>query len=472
MEEKRRFGARNWASLVLIGLVGQLSWAIENNYINLWVYSQTYDTLYVTLMTVFSAVAATLTTLLMGALSDRLGKRRVFIAGGYVAWGVSVFLFGLINYRNMVNLAGAAMATTMVGTFMVIADVLMTFFGSTANDACFNAYLTDATNSENRGRIESVNSVLPLIGNIVIVLVAGLMGCGAVVPGESLPLEQNALALEEPWFVFFLVFGAAILLMGVAAWFLLPKDETRPNTETKYLRQIAYGFRPSVAKSNKTLYLALLSFMAYNCAINSFMPYWMIYFQNSQEAGGAGLGSGLDFYLTVGIILVLASILTVVFGLFMDRIGRLRLMVPALLLTAVGFIGVFFSKETWSLALTGTIMMFGYLLSTAVLGAEIRDLTPKERVGAFQGVRMVFVVLIPMIIGPAVAQTTFTVTADYVNSYGQTGTAAPNAYMFLVALGFVIVSALPMAFLLRQKRKDVGASLEKAKKEESQEPRQ
>ena len=59
MEEKKKFGARNWASLILIGLVGQLSWSIENNYINLWVYSQTYDTLYVTLMTVFSAVAAT-----------------------------------------------------------------------------------------------------------------------------------------------------------------------------------------------------------------------------------------------------------------------------------------------------------------------------------------------------------------------------------------------------------------------------
>ena len=466
MEEKKKFGARNWASLILIGLVGQLSWSIENNYINLWVYSQTYDTLYVTLMTVFSAVAATLTTLLMGSLSDRLGRRKVFIAGGYVAWGISVFLFGLINYRNMMSLVGPAMATTMVGTFMVLADVLMTFFGSTANDAAFNSYLTDSTNPQNRGKVESVNAVLPLIGNIVIVLVAGLMGCGAVTPGESLGLEENALKLEQPWFYFFLIFGAIIFVMGIASFFLLPKEKVNPNRETTYLRSLGYGFMPSTVKGNKSLYLALLSFLTYNSAVNSFMPYWMIYFQNPTEVGGAGLGNGLDFYLTVGVILVVSSILAVIGGLFMDKIGRLKLLLPALGLTCIGFLAVFFSKAPWAYAISGTIMMLGYLLSTAVLGAEIRDLTPKDRVGAFQGVRMVFAVLIPMIIGPAVAQSTFSVTAGYVDSYGQTGQPAPNNFMFLVSFGFALLSALPIIFLLRQRKKEKG--LEAKQKENAQ----
>ena len=93
-ENSARFGAKKWLAAILIGLAGQLAWAIENQYINLWVYSQTGDSTYIHWMTVASSVIATLTTFFMGALSDRLGKRKIFISGGYVIWGVTVFLFG------------------------------------------------------------------------------------------------------------------------------------------------------------------------------------------------------------------------------------------------------------------------------------------------------------------------------------------------------------------------------------------
>lgn len=450
----KRLGARNWIAIILIGLVGQLSWAIENNYINLWVYSQSQDTLYVTLMTITSALAATLTTLFMGCLSDRFGKRKVFIAGGYIAWGVSVFLFGLINYHNMLNLVGPAMAITMVGTFMVLADILMTFFGSTANDACFSSYLTDVGDSSNRSKIESVNAVLPLFGNIIIVLVAGLMGCVSYLDDVAFP--ESADELSGPWFYFFLVFGIIIFVMGVASLFLLPKDKIAPNKDASFWTSLTYGFRPSVVKERKVLYIALVAFMAYNCAINSFMPYWMIYFQNPSTAGGVGL-EGMDFYIAVGCILLIASIIAVVGGFFMDKIGRMKVLLPALGLTVLGFLLIFFAKNMAFLIVSGIIMMSGYLLSTAVLGAEIRDLTPKDRVGLFQGVRMIFVVLIPMIIGPAISQLTFSVSAAYVDSYGQTGSPAPNGYMFLVALGFALLSLAPIIWLLLTKKKEAEA---------------
>ena len=67
---------------ILAGFVGQLAWAIENNYLNLYVFDCTHDYDYIALMTFLSAAAATLTTLLMGALSDRLGKRKLFISTG------------------------------------------------------------------------------------------------------------------------------------------------------------------------------------------------------------------------------------------------------------------------------------------------------------------------------------------------------------------------------------------------------
>jgi len=48
-------------------------------------------------------------------------------------------------------------------TLTIACDCLMTFFGSAANDACFNAWLTDITDDTNRGRVEGVNSSMPLL---------------------------------------------------------------------------------------------------------------------------------------------------------------------------------------------------------------------------------------------------------------------------------------------------------------------
>ena len=77
MDEKtQKLGARRWAAILLIGLIGQIAWAIENNYINLWVYSQSHNADHITWMTMASAVVATLTTFFIGALSDRIGKRK------------------------------------------------------------------------------------------------------------------------------------------------------------------------------------------------------------------------------------------------------------------------------------------------------------------------------------------------------------------------------------------------------------
>ena len=74
--KESKLGLRKWLSFIVAGLIGQLAWAIENNYLNVFVFDCTGDAKYITLMTVFSAIAATITTLFIGALSDRQGKRK------------------------------------------------------------------------------------------------------------------------------------------------------------------------------------------------------------------------------------------------------------------------------------------------------------------------------------------------------------------------------------------------------------
>ena len=199
-----KLGARKWAALILIGLFGQFAWTIENMYFNVFLYNTiSTDPGYIAAMVGWSAAAATLTTLLMGALSDRLGKRKLFICGGYLLWGLSTAAFGLITPENAARLFPGVPAAAAAATMVVVMDCVMTFFGSTANDAAFNAYVTDVTDDSNRGRAESVLAILPLVSMLVIFGVF------------------DGLTQQGRWKEFFGIFGGAVSLVGLAAFFLV-----------------------------------------------------------------------------------------------------------------------------------------------------------------------------------------------------------------------------------------------------------
>ena len=424
-----KVGIRRWLSFIVAGFVGQLAWAIENNYFNLYVYDCAQDYVFIPIMTAASAAAATITTLLMGALSDRLGKRKAFISCGYILWGISIILFAFLNPQSKFNIV--ASSGLVAGTVIVIMDCVMTFFGSTANDAAFNAFVTDNTNTDNRGKVESVLSVLPLIAMIAVVGVAGFL------TGEG----------GTNWSVFFYIFGGLTALVGIISIFLLPKDVCVPNKEEPYIKNIFYGFRPSVIKNNKILYLFLITFCVFSIGIQVFMPYLMVYIQNVL------LITDLNFTITLGVVLIVASIITVVFGLFMDRIGKNKIIIPAIGVAVAGAISMFFINNMVGVMICGTILMTGYMIGTAVLGAKIRDYTPTNEVGLFQGVRMIFFVLIPMVTGPYIGRAACYINkTEYVNEYNIT-VVQPNAFIFLFA-GIVIALAVIPAIIVMRKEKD------------------
>ena len=96
MKEKR--SSRFWCALTLFSLVGQIAWVVENMYLNVFIYKMfRASAADISAMVAASAVAATLTTVFMGALSDRVGKRKAFIAIGYILWGLSIAAFALIR---------------------------------------------------------------------------------------------------------------------------------------------------------------------------------------------------------------------------------------------------------------------------------------------------------------------------------------------------------------------------------------
>ena len=434
---ENKLGIRKWLTFILAGFVGQLAWAIENNYFNVYVYDCTKNYSFITAMVIASAAAATITTLLMGAVSDRLGKRKLLISVGYIMWGVSIIAFAFLNPNSSFNIV--ANSVFLAGTMIVIMDCVMTFFGSTANDAAFNAFVTDNTNDNNRAKVESVLSVLPLLALIMVILVAGFF--------VDVPVGD-----PKHWDIFFYIFGGITLVIGIISFFLVPKDVTQPNKEENYFKSIFYGFRPKVVKQNPILYITLIAFMVFNIGLQVFMPYFILYVQNVLHI------VDMDFTISLGIVLLGASAITVVFGLFMDKIGKNKIMIPALIVGAIGGLIIFlipadtgFTKI--GLIIGGIVLMTGYLVSTAVLGAKVRDYTPVKEVGLFQGVRMIFTVLIPMIIGPLIGRGLCYIGGEpYQNEFEQ-WVYPPNKWLFFVTGAIFLCAIGPVVWMILKEKK-------------------
>ena len=413
------------SALIILSLVGQIAWVVENMYFNVFIYKMFQATpADISAMVMASAVAATLTTLIMGALSDKVGKRKVFIAGGYILWGISILSFAFIRKDTVGLLFPAASVTAACVTLVIIMDCVMTFFGSTANDACFNAWLTDATTHESRGAAEGINAMMPLVA--ILAVFGGFMG---------FDLNQS-----RSWTVIFLIIGIAVTVIGILAFFLIDEPHKKAEGTNNYFANILYGFRPAVVKANPLLYLLLIAFALFGISIQIFMPYLILYYTEGLQMEG--------YVLIMAPAIILASVFTVLWGRVHDKVGFRVSILPSLGLLCAGYILLFFFRSTALVFVGSLLMMCGYLAGTAVFGAVIRDHTPEGRAGMFQGLRIAGQVLIPGIIGPAIGAWVLRNAATVVGDDG-TESFIPNENIFLAALIAAVVLGLFLALLIR-----------------------
>lgn len=422
-----KLSKRLWASFLLLGLMGQFAWTIENMYFNVFLYNTiSTDPGYIASMVAASAVVATLTTLFMGSLSDKIGKRKVFICTGYIIWGFSTMAFGFISVSNAAAWFPALNAVSTAAVLVVVMDCVMTFFGSTANDATFNAYVTDVTSDKNRGKVESVLAVLPLVSMLIIF--GGF----------------DFLTSEGRWSLFFGIFGCLVTLTGIVSIFLLRESRVETKNEP-FAKNLIAGFRPAVVRENPNLYLTLTAFCLFSCAVQVFFPYLIIYMQTYLQIA--------NYAIVLGIVLILASVISVVGGRFIDRVGKLRFVPPAAAVMFIGLLGMFFVRGTVAVVIAGTVMMGGYMLATASLSATIRDYTPMDRVGQFQGIRMIFAVMLPMIIGPWIGAA---VIKNSGSTYVDLGTVknVPTPAIFLASALVLLLIAIPLIFLKRREKQN------------------
>lgn len=411
--QETKLGKRFWISMLVFGLMGQIAWVVENMYFNVFIYKMfNASAAEISAMVMASAVAAAVTTLVMGAVSDKVGRRKAFMSWGYMLWGISIIFFAYI--KNVM--------------LTIVMDCVMTFFGSTANDAAYNAWLTDRGDSTNRGKIEGINSMMPLVS--VLVVFGGFMGFN---------LDEHS-----SWMTIYYIIGGATFVIGFAGLFLIEDAKGLKKSDSSLIQTLIYSFRPSVFKENKLLYAVLGLFAVFGISIQIFMPYLIIYYEKT-------LGY-TNYVLIFAPAIICAAAITAIYGKTYDKKGFMFSLRPVVVALIAGYVMLYFFRSMVPVLIGSLMMLSGYLMGMSVFGAMIRDNIPENRAGQFQGVRIIGQVFIPGLIGPAIGARVLRNAQQIVNSDGTTS-FLPDRSIWAAALAVVIVLCLLLIPLARELNK-------------------
>ncbi|MBR3840236.1 MAG: MFS transporter [Erysipelotrichales bacterium] len=412
-----------WFALIIFGLVGQIAWVVENMYLNVFIYKMfNASATDVSNMVAASALTAALTTIFIGALSDKIGKRKLIMSGGYIAWGISILAFSLIRMDYLTPIAGSTAQAAALGvTLVILADCVMTFFGSSANDACFNAWVTDWGTESNRGNIEGINAMMPLISILVVF-------------GSFMAFDLDKM---ESWNSIFMIIGLGVCLIGVLGFFIIEDKPIVRESNVSYWESVSYSFTKKAVEEKPLLYLIIAAAAVFGVALQIFMPYLILYYEKT-------LGM-TNYVLIFAPAIILASIVAVIFGKIYDMVGFQTAVVPTIWILIAGMAILYFSTSTVPVFIGSLLFMIGNLCGGASFGAMIRSNTPEDKTGQFQGIRIIGQVLIPGVIGPYIGSFILRDAEMIVNGDGTTS-FLPNKWLFV---GTIIVCLILLYVLNR-----------------------
>jgi len=466
--------ARFWTIVLGMGLAGQLCWNIENQWFNTFVYAKiTGNVSVVTAMVIVSAIVTTFSTFIFGTWSDRLGKRKIFVSVGYILWGIATIIFGMTEYARS---SGIGFLITLSGFLVVLTDAVMSFFGSMGYDSGFNVWLNDHTDEHNQGQVGSALAALPVIATVVGTIVGGaLINIGNPTVGTA-----NYDPSLDNYQILFWTMGIFVIAIGALSLFLM-KDapETKPHRQGSFWRQVTsvFNFKKLAGnKNNKEMMLANLVVLVFFIPFNFYfvhMGNWLIY-DIGFTAGNMGLVQGISLLLAVLVTFPFIRIinrdkipLVVLISILCDALGLILIFL--LVKSPADVDGVnLFSLKNIPAFLCVFLIGVGYVLIMQTCMVWVRGLFPEENRGQFEGVRVIFFVLLPMLLGTLIGNVIIKNTPQPVIHYDLYGNPidVPQENIFLFAGFIVLLTLIPLFFAAKEYRKRINAKREAATTEQ------
>lgn len=447
-----KISRKNWFIIILFCFMGGIAWNTENMYFNTFITNEIYAdvsqkailgsmeaTTAIARMVALSAVAAVLTTFIMGALSDKLKNRKLFISAGYIIWGVVTSMFGFITKENIANLFNISDEARILGTtvwFVILMDIVMTFWGSTSNDAAFQAWVTDISVPKQRPIIETVLSVVGTISSFAVTGVGSFAQAGTI-----------------SYKLFFGGLGVVVTLCGVLGLFLIkdPPKTAEIKTSGNYWADLFYGFRPSVIRENSRLYLALIAFCFAIIAFQVFYPYLLTYVQYVIIPDNGGVSNILKLPVIITAVVVAIITLTCIVTLLkLSTKKRGFCLVTGIIVLTVGFFLLSTSTSIYVILISIVPVVLGNALVNILFGAAVKDFIPEGKAGMFQGIRMIFAVMLPMVIGPVIGDIACQHAARTIINEVGAEVIVPAKNMFLWAGLVCILGLIPLYFLIKK----------------------
>jgi hypothetical protein len=248
------------------------------------------------------------------------------------------------------------------------------------------------------------------------------------------------------------VLGIIVSLCGVAGLFLIknPEYKSKENeVSSSYWADLFYGFRPSVIKDNTRLYLALFAIGFSSISYQVFFPYLLVYLQYVVIPHNGDNLLSTSVIITAALVIV-ALIAGFVVLLKLSAKNKAYGLVPCTVLMTAGLLLLSTSTDIRVILIGVVPTLVGNLVMGIQLNAAIKDFIPQGKAGLFQGIRMIFTVLLPMVIGPALGDLACRNSAvTYANEYG-VETIVPSSSMFLYAAVVSVFVAIPLFFLIKK----------------------
>ena len=433
--------------------MGGIAWNTENMYFNTFITNEIYAdvtqaailgtmeaTTAVARMVALSAIAAVITTFIMGSLSDRVKNRRLFISVGYILWGIVTAMFGFITKENVANLFNLTDEVKILGCtvwFVILMDIVMTFMGSTSNDAAFQAWVTDITVPRQRPAVETVLSVVGTISSFAVTGVGSFAQAGTI-----------------SYKVFFIGLGIIVSLCGVVGFFLIqdpPRTVQKNDDNSSYWSNLFYGFRPSVIKENSRLYLALAAFCFAIIAFQVFYPYLLTYVQYVVIPDNGGVSNLLKpSVIILALVVAVITLACIVMLLKLSTKKRGFCLVTGVIVMTLGFFLLSTRTSIYVILISIVPVVLGNALVNILFGAAVKDFIPEGKAGLFQGIRMIFAVMLPMVIGPVIGDKACQIAAQTIINEANAEVIVPAKDMFLWAAIVCIFALIPLYFLIRK----------------------